>query len=110
MTISIQICVWLFYWGALYSSTIKQSTTLTLKAFKESDIKQNIYKTYTNLFMADHASQWSKGSYSFGKCKYHVNIINSWWQNHYIPIAITIVERNLWSFRKKQNYWFNGDN
>ena len=38
MTISIQISVWLFYWGSLYSSTIKQSTTLTLKAFQESDI------------------------------------------------------------------------
>jgi hypothetical protein len=39
MTISIQICVWLLYWGTLYSPAIKQSTTLTLKAFKESDIK-----------------------------------------------------------------------
>ena len=38
MTISIQICVWLFYWGTLYSATIKQRTTLSLKAFQESDI------------------------------------------------------------------------
>ena len=44
MTISIQICVWLFYWGPLYSSTIKQSTTLTLKAFNESDINIASYE------------------------------------------------------------------
>jgi hypothetical protein len=35
----------------LYSSTIKQSTTLTLKAFQESDIKRYLYKQYIYKFI-----------------------------------------------------------
>ena len=61
-----KICVWLFYWGTLYSSTIKQSTTLTLKAFQESDINGfmiilfkstslELYHCYIHIF---HSSNW----------------------------------------------------
>jgi hypothetical protein len=45
--------------------SIKQSTTLTLKAFKESDIKQYLYKPYINLFMADHVPLSVKGKLLF---------------------------------------------
>ena len=36
----------IFYWGTLCSSTIKQSTALTLKAFQESDINVHDFLIY----------------------------------------------------------------
>ena len=47
---------------------IEKDTVFTILS-----IKQYLYKPYTNLFKADHVPYRSKGSYSFGQCKYYVN-------------------------------------
>ena len=96
------MCLIIFL-GTLYSSTIKQSTTLKLKAFLEFDIKQYLYKTYMNLVMAGHASLMVKGKLLFLSvqiwCKQNSFLATA--QNHYFRFAIAILNE-IWEISRKK--------